>query len=142
MKRILVWALPLLFALSFASCTDEDSWAEMTLSNRYWRVVEASYGAPYERGDLFYFYRDGGFEVEGYRLHEYGRWRVRGGRLLMHFDGSPHDVDIEAPIPVLDEDYVALDCRDYAYNMSYSLRMVAVGYLDGYGYDRWYTRPK
>lgn len=135
MKKLLTPLLLILLAAPFlTACGDDDYYDEMTLSNREWRVVEVTGPSPYDRGDYFYFYRNGDFEIVGTGgLHEYGQWRVRNHTLQMLFDGSGYNVDIEAPIPVLDGGYAVLDCYDYYYNTRYTLRIVAEREL-GYRY--------
>ncbi|EHG24381.1 hypothetical protein HMPREF9332_00218 [Alloprevotella rava F0323] len=134
----------LMAAISLTSCmedyNDPDSYAEMVLSNRAWRVVSSTNRYAYVEGDVFYFYRDGSFQTLRRRgLSEYGQWMVRKGNLLMHFTNSSLNVDIEAPIPVLQGDYAVLYCNDYMYRMSYNLRLVAAYDLSGYGHNHWYN---
>lgn len=127
---ILLLTLPLL-----SGCSDNDYYAEYTLSNKAWRVVEVSGMSPYQRGDVLYFYRNGDFEIVGYNgLHETGIWRVRAHTLELLFDGSNLPVDIDAPMPILDGDYAVLDCYDYYYRTRYTLRIVADRDLSYYYY--------
>lgn len=141
MRKILSFLI-LLAALPVLHSCDEDYETEMILSNYEWHVQYSSDWTIYNQGDSFLFYADGAFEAYGRGLHEYGSWRVRNGRLLIRFDHSPYDVDIEADLPVLYNDYVRLDCMDYTYNTTYTLRLVRGASLDGYGYGRYYVKPK
>ena len=143
MKKILSLTCLMLFTmLSMTSCLTEDEWAENVLASRSWRVVEVEGWSDYRPGDEFYFYSDGSFEFVGYGLHDYGRWRVYRNKLQIRFGGSKYDVDLEAPIPILDHDYAVLDCYDYMKDAHYRLRLVASHNLDGYGYNNWYTRKQ
>lgn len=144
MKKTVSLTCLLLFAMfTLTSCMTEDEWTENVLSSRSWRVVEVEgFNSPYRYGDQFYFYNDGSFEFVGYNLHDYGRWRVRNEKLQLQFNNSGFAVDLEAPIPILDHDYVMLDCYDYMLNTSYRLRLIAEHDLSGYGYDNWYTRKR
>jgi len=141
MKKMLSFALLLMSLMVFNSC-DEDMEMEMLLDNYEWIVRESTDWNIYQSGDSFLFYHDGSFETYGRRLHEYGYWRVKNGRLLIRFEGSPRNVDIEAALPVVYDDYVRLDCIDYMYETTYSLRLSRGDILEGYGYGHYYTKQK
>lgn len=137
-KKLTLFLLLLTAAFSFSSCTKDD-WSEFLIEDNAWVVTKATYGAPYQYGDMFYFYYNHRFVIEGPDLYETGSWRVQAGRLLIHFDGSPGDVHIEAPIPVLHSWRMVLDCFDYLFNMEYSLNLERDHSLNGYSY---YSRQK
>jgi hypothetical protein len=143
-RSITLLMVLLITSISLTSCVEDynnsDSYAEMVLSNRAWRVVSSTNNYAYTAGDIFYFYRDGSFQtLRRGGSPEYGEWMVRNGSLLMHFTNSPLNVDIEAPIPVLQGDYAVLYCNDYMYRTAYNLRLVAAYDLSGYGYNHWYN---
>lgn len=127
MKRYLsVFLILMSVVLSFSSC-NEDIMDEVVLQGKCWRVTNAPAHSPYDIGDLFSFYSNDRFVVQGVDgMVEYGTWRVKHKKLQLHFDGSSYDVDIEAPIPFLDDNYCTLECFDYVYDCNYNLNLVYV----------------
>ena len=140
-KPIMTVLLLMVTAFFLTSCVDDsDEYAHMVLRNRAWKVVESTNYYAYSPGDVFFFYGDGSFETRRYNgAPEYGYWNVRGSNLLMRFNNSQNSIDIEAPIPVLEGNYVVLNCYDYMYNTTYQIRLVSSYSLNGYGYNNWYN---
>lgn len=142
MKKILPVLLLMLTAVSFTSCYDEDDEVFMVMCNYEWRVVESTDWDIFQRGDSFLFYNDGDLEIYGSDgFYRNGRWTVSGGLLKIRFSGY-RDVCIEAAMPVLDGDYVRLECYDYLNQARYTLRMVRGMKLEGYGAGNYYPVKK
>jgi len=61
-RSITLLMVLLITSISLTSCVEDynnsDSYAEMVLSNRAWRVVSSTNNYAYTAGDIFYFYRD------------------------------------------------------------------------------------
>ena len=66
-RSITLLMVLLITSISLTSCVEDynnsDSYAEMVLSNRAWRVVSSTNNYAYTAGDIFYFYRDGSFQT-------------------------------------------------------------------------------
>ena len=138
MKRYLTSLLLLLTAVVCFNSCDKDIVDEITLEGKCWQVLRASYGCPYEAGDRFSFYSNNQFVIEGDGgLLESGSWKVNDGKMQIKFGHSANAVDIEAPMPVLNDDYCTLDCHDYIYDMDYTVELYNAGDLSS---DHYYGK--
>lgn len=124
-KQLAIWTIALVGILAFTSC-DEDWWdnwdARVDLPGQ-WEIREVSgwSGCPYQRGDVWTFYRNGSFYGDGYGgLHESGYWQIYGRTINFMFDGN---TSMRAYIRNFDHDYMTLDVTDYTYNVNYTLRL-------------------
>lgn len=131
MKRYLTSLLLLLTAVVCFNSCDEDIMDEIALQGKCWRVAHTTGDCPYEPGDRFSFYSNNKFVVTGADdLIEAGTWKVKKGKLQMSFARTEYEIDIEAPIPELNDNHCTLVCYDYDYDINYELELYHYSDLD------------
>lgn len=127
-KQVAIWMIALVGIFSLTNC-DENWWydwdAQYELPGR-WEIREITntgcQGCPYQRGDVWSFYRNGEFYCDSYRggYYDRGYWQAYGRNISISFDGN---TNMKAYIRNFDHDYMTLDVNDYDFNIYYTLRL-------------------